>query len=61
MNEIAEKELAGEIYLATTRLNELTARAAHQHSMRTDIRVETIHKVGDATHDHLTVTVYKQM
>lgn len=61
MNEIAEKELAGEIYLAVSRLNELVNRAAREHAMRTDIDVTTVRQAGHATRHHITVTVYKQM
>jgi len=58
-NEIAEKELAGEIYLAAARLNELIARAAREQWMRTDVGVQTFQKVGEAQRDRVTITVYK--
>lgn len=60
-NEIAEKELAGEIYLAASRLNELISRAAREQWMRTDVAVQTVQQVGASTRDRVTVTVYKQL
>jgi hypothetical protein len=58
-NEIAEKELAGEIYLAVARLNELISHAAHKLRLRTDVGVQTVQQVGAAQRDRITVTVFK--
>lgn len=62
MSEIAEKELAGEIYLAANRLNELMTVASKQHKMRSDLQCQQINASGGAVeHGHVVVSVYKFM